>query len=424
MQRVGNVFRETGLVLAALARSTYRSLRGNKGLAAISIVFAFGLWIFVTDAENPTRTRVLPLDIPVQPVNVSSEVVVANDLAVVRVRVRVEEDVFESLTAGDFEATVDLEGLTIGEYTLPVEVRPLTTRGGLRVEDVLPEHIDVSLVALESKKVPVVISIEGEPAVGYTMGSPETKETEVTVSGPEGKIELVTKAVGTISVEGRTDSVDQAVRLEPRDARGNLVEKLTLDPPIAGVVIAIEQTTFSRPVTVSPIISGVPADGYNIVSVSSNPVTMTIKGTQASVREITTLSTQPVDVQGEESDVVKSVSLQLPPDVSVIGSPNVTVTILFEPAQGTVRFAVPATVRGLGDNLAVRGALPTVQVTLTGLLPNLLKLSPQDISVSLDISGKNAGTHKVKVDIILPAGLVVTARTAEPPEIELTLEKS
>jgi hypothetical protein len=28
------------------------------------------------------------------------------------------------------------------------------------------------------------------------------------------------------------------------------------------------------------------------------------------------------------------------------------------------------------------------------------------------------------VDIILPAGLVVTARTAEPPEVELTLEKS
>jgi YbbR domain-containing protein len=117
---------------------------------------------------------------------------------------------------------------------------------------------------------------------------------------------------------------------------------------------------------------------------------MTIKGTQASVREITTLSTQPVDVQGEESDVVKSVSLQLPPDVSVIGSPNVTVTIRIEPAQGTVRFAVPAAVRGLGENLAVRGALPTVQVTLTGMLPDLLKLRPQDISVSLDLSGKNA----------------------------------
>jgi len=64
-------------------------------------VLAFGLWIFVTDAENPTRTRVLPLDITAEPVNVASEVVVANDLAAVRVRIRVEEDVFDSLTAND-----------------------------------------------------------------------------------------------------------------------------------------------------------------------------------------------------------------------------------------------------------------------------------------------------------------------------------
>lgn len=423
MLQVGSAFRETGFVLAALARSTYRSLRGNKGLAAISVVLAFGLWIFVTDAENPTRTHVLPLDIQVEPVNVASEVVVANDLAFVRVRIRVEEAVFQSLTAGEFEATVDLEGLTIGDYKRQVEVSPLTTRGGLRVEDVLPEQIDVSLVARESKKVPVVINLEGEPAVGYTLGAPATGEMEVTVSGPREKVALVTQAIGTIDVGGRTESVDEDVRLEPRDDLGNLVEKLILDPRTMRVSFDIERTTFSRPVTVSPVIVGVPAKGYNIVSVSVTPVTVTISGAEESTREITSVDTQAISVDGEDSDVVKSVSLDLPTGISVSRSPNVTITIRIEPAQGAVRLVVPATVRGLGDSLAVRGALPTVQVTLTGMLPDLLRLRPKDIAASLDLSGKGAGTHKVKVDIILPADLVVTARTAEPSEIELTLEK-
>jgi len=62
--------------------------------------------------------------------------------------------------------------------------------------------LDVSLVALESKDVPVVVSIEGEPAEGYTLGAPDTGETEVTVSGPLDKIALVTQAAGTINVEG------------------------------------------------------------------------------------------------------------------------------------------------------------------------------------------------------------------------------
>ena len=424
MERTRAFFREAGHFFAAVIRPTFRSLRDNTGLAGLSVVLAFGLWIFVTDAENPTRTRVLPLDIPVEAVNVDPNVVVANDLDNVRVRISVEEDVFESLTSGDFEATVDLEGLTIGEYLLPVEVRRLTTRGGLRIEDVLPEEISVSLVAKESKQVPVLINVTGEAATGYTMGAPEPGETEVSVSGPAEKIALVTQAVGAIDVEGRTDSVDQAIRLEPRDDNGNLVEKLTLEPQLVNVVIEIEQTTFSRPVTVSPDVTGVPADGFNVVSASSNPATVVIRGDQASIREMTTISTQPVDVEGEEDDIVRSVSLQLPQGISVIGSPNVTVTVRIEAAEGTVRFGVPLTVKGLGIGMSVRDELPTVEVTLKGALPDLLELTSTDVVASVDLTGKDAGTHSVKIEITLPDGVETTATAAEPSEVIIVLEKS
>ena len=424
MQWTRAFFREAANFFAAVIRPTFRSLRDNKGLAVISVVMAFGVWIFVTAAENPTRTRVLPLDIPVEPINVASNVVVANDLDPVRVRISVEEDVFESLTSADFEAIVDLEGLTVGDYSWPVDVRRLNTRGGLRVEDVLPEEISVSLVAKESKQIPVLINVTGEPATGYTMGAPEPEEAEVTVSGPAEKINLVTQAVGSINVEGRTDSVDQAIRLEPRDDNGNLVEKLTLEPQLVNVVIEIEQTTFSRPVTVSPAVTGVPADGYNIVGASSNPATVVIRGDQASIREITTISTQPVDVAGEEDDVVKSVSLQLPQGISVVGSPSVTVTVRIEPAQGTVRFGVPLTARGLGPGLSVAGDLPTVEVTLKGALPDLLELTSSDVVAFVDLTGKDAGTHSAGVEIALPDGVETTATTAQPSEVIIVLEKS
>ena len=132
------------------------------------------------------------------------------------------------------------------------------------------------------------------------MGTPETDVGEVTVSGPAEKVAAVSQAVGSVSVEGLSEDVDQAVRLEPRDDLGNLVDKLILDPRIVTVKVAIEQTTFSRPVAVSPVVTGVPETGYNIVAVSSNPLTVTIRGEQASIREITTISTQPVSVDGED----------------------------------------------------------------------------------------------------------------------------
>ena len=425
MESIRGFFREAAHFFAVVVRPAYRSLRENTGLAGLSVVLAFGLWIFVTDAENPTRTRVLPVDIPVEAVNVDPNVVVANDLASVRVRVSVEENVFESLTSSDFEATVDLQGLAVGTYdALPVEVRRLTTRGGLRVEATLPEEISVVLVAREAKEIPVVINVTGDPAGGFEMSAPDSDESEVRVSGPAEKIALVTQAVGSIAVDGRTERVEQAVRLEPRDDEGNLVEKLTLDPLIVNVVIEIEQTIFSRPVAVSPAISGAPAAGYNITGFSSNPPTVTIRGEQASISEITTISTEIIDVTGETEDVVKTVSLHLPRGISVVGSPNVTVTVRIQAAQGTVRFGVPLGVRGVGTGLAIQGDLPSIQITLTGDLPDLLRLTSNDVTAYLDLTGKDAGTHTIDVEVSLPAGVEASSATADPSKVTVVLEMS
>ena len=49
-------------------RPVARSLRQNGGLAVLSVVLAFGLWIFVTNAENPEQTRVVPVDLAVRPI--------------------------------------------------------------------------------------------------------------------------------------------------------------------------------------------------------------------------------------------------------------------------------------------------------------------------------------------------------------------
>jgi YbbR domain-containing protein len=155
MDRILAAFRDVGAMLGALVAPVLRSFRQNSGLAVLSVVLAFGVWIVVSNAENPETTRVVPVDIPVEPVNVESDVAVDSLVpAVIQVRVRVEEDVLDTLTAADFEATVDLQGLNVGEFSLDVEVRPLTGRGGLRIEDVLPAATEVTIVQLALKVCP------------------------------------------------------------------------------------------------------------------------------------------------------------------------------------------------------------------------------------------------------------------------------
>ena len=422
MEPIVRVFEETVAIVLGLLRPAVKSVRENTGLAALSVVLAFGLWIFVTDTENPTNVRVVPEDIPVQAIHVPADVALADVLPPVRARVRVADNVFESLSAADFEATVDLQGLTVGTYDLAVQVRPLTSRGGLRVDDVLPQRITVRLSEQISKSVPVSIDTQGSPPSGYTTGSPQTKQTTTLVSGPQDKVDQVTQAVAVLNVNGRTEPVDQAVRLVPRDSRGFLVVGVELDPPLIDVSLDVQQQLFSRSLAVSADVTGTPADGYNVVAVSVNPASVTVRGLESFIQSALTIKTRPVDIQDSTGDEVRSVSLDVPADVSVIGGIKVvTVTVKIEPASGQAVFLVPVNPIGLGDGLSIRGALPSVQVTLRGTLPGLRDLTAADIVASVDIKDKDAGIYRVTVKVTAPADLQVLS--VSPVEVQLTLEK-
>ncbi len=408
------------MFITAVLRPAARSVRENSGLAVLSVVLAFGMWIFVTDAENPEQTRVLPVDLPVEPVNVPADVWVPEEVGTVRVRVRVEENVFESLTKDDFQATADLQGLAVGEYPLPpVEVRPLTGRGNLRVVDVLQDKVTVKLLQLLSKRAPVDVDINGSPPSDFSLGATEAETDSVVVSGPQEGVQAVTKVVASIDVEGRTESFESAVRLEPRDQLGHLVERVTVDPELIDVRIDVEQQSFSRALAVSPDLKGTPRQGYNLVGVTVEPAVVTVFGSQAFIEQAVAIATQPVDIDDASSDVIRTVSLDLPSGVTVRGSASVTVTVKISPSPGQLGFVVPVTVKGLGANVTISGVLPSVQVFVFGPLPDLLELNPNDITASVDLGGKDAGTHTVGVNASAPGGLEV--RSISPTEIVIQL---
>jgi YbbR domain-containing protein len=425
MGQLAEMLQDTVRFFVYSVRATYRSLRDNKGLAAVSIVLAFGIWIAVTEADNPTRTSLVPYDLVVEPINVPPSVAVVEPIGGaglhLRVRVAAGNDVFNSLRASDFQATVDLEGYTVGEYEkVPVHVRAFD--GNVRVESVVPETITVQLAQLTSKQVEVTPEVTGAPLSGYTMSPPELDDTSVTVSGPQADVDSVTQVVAAIDVTNISKSDDQAVRLVARDAQGTLVPGVHIDPPITNAHIDVQQQRFSRSMAVSATITGAPKEGYNVVSVSVTPATVTVRGDEAFIAGTASIPTKPLNIDGATDDVVKTVSLDLPSGAEVTGSAAVvTVTVKISPATGVYNFSVPVTARNLGDDVAVNGALPSVIVTLFGPLPQLQALSPNDIGASVDLDGDGEGVHTVKIDVIPPEGTGVTQ--TNPAEIDVTLVK-
>ncbi len=118
--------------------------------------------------------------------------------------------------------------------------------------------------------------------------------------------------------------------------------------------------------------------------------------------------------------MIRTVSLDLPVDVSVSGGTSVTVTVQIEPAQGRRTLGVTAVIVGLDPSLSVSGPLPLVSVVLLGELPDLQEIRPNDIAATINVTGLNVGTHTVSVSVSVPVEASVAS--ISPEEVEITLE--
>jgi YbbR domain-containing protein len=186
------------------------------------------------------------------------------------------------------------------------------------------------------------------------------------------------------------------------------------------VSVEISQTEFSRALVISPTVTGSPADGYNVVSVSAEPAVATVFGPQSFVGEAATIRTQPIDITDATEEVVRTVALDLPADVSVSGGTSVTVTVKIEPAEGRRTLGITVAAVGLDADLSISGALPLVEVVLLGELPTLQGLRPNDVAATINLSGLGAGTHEIMVAVSAPAGASVAE--VRPEKVSVTLE--
>jgi YbbR domain-containing protein len=416
---LGKLAEDLLAILRSLLGPIQASLRRNTGLALLSLALAFTLWIFITDTERDIRTGVLPFDAVVETVNVPPDVVVGVPISPLRLRIEVAEDEWESLTTVDFRATVDLFGQPQGTHELPVRAETLSGRGGLRIIQAIPDKVEVTLEPLFSKAVPVVVQTISEPPRGYEMEDPQPESDNVIVSGPEGLVSLVRDAVTKVDVTGQTSDFKGALTLRATDALGRSVERVVLEPEVMNVLVPIRPTQFSRVLLVSPTLQGTAAAGYNVVSVSLDPSVVTAVGPLETLSGLNVIRTAGVDITDATTNVVRQVSLEVPPGVSIVEGDEVRVTARVAQAQGQATFQVVLNAQNLSPDLRLATSLPILEVSLSGPVPLLSTISALDIVATLDLEDLMEGGHTVQPRVQVPSGLVMASLFPSPVQVVL-----
>jgi len=410
-----------GRVVALVFGRGFGSLRANIGLGLLSLALAVSLWAFVTEEENPTRTDFFPGAIPVETVNVPEGLALAalSDAAV-SVRVSAPEDTWNDLTIEDFRAVADLSTAKARENT--VTLRFESKRRRVDVLEVFPPRVTVTLEPVTTKVVPVTVKLIGTPPLGYATAPGRTTPEQVEVTGAESLVALVQEAVADVNVQGVRVPLEQTFPVVSRDGRGGDIEGVTLNPSTVEVVLPIVQREITQAYVVTPLLRGVPSDGFNITSISVEPAFVVITGTIEALQSLTVVATDEVDVDGAASDVVRAAKLQLAPGMTVSGSDTVTVRVSVSPAQGEITLGLTPTIEGLETGLRAELATTLVEVRVSGEIPVLRALSPTSLAAVVDASGLGEGQHALPVQVTVPQGVQVVG--VEPATVIVTLSKA
>jgi YbbR domain-containing protein len=341
-----------------------------------------------------------------------------------RLTLRAPQSVWDQLTASpdSVRAVLDLSSLKAGEHRVSpqvqIDARPV------RIVTVNPSTILLSLEPLVSRTFALQTTLSGQPAVGYQAGDLRLQPQEVVVSGPQSRVSDVTRVHVVVNVGDIRDSIDQDFEVEVLDQNNVAVDGITVTPGAVHVALPVLRQGGFRDMAVKVVVRGQVAPGYRLDSISVFPPVVTIYSSNAELVSALpgVVETQPVDLDAARSNLSLRVSLILPTGVSVVGQQTVLIQAGISPVQSSFTLTgQKVEIKGLPDQLVAEISPATVDVILSGPIPILDTLRPQDVQVTVDVTNLGPGSYQLTPTVqILTSSVDVESINPGAVEVVLT----
>ncbi len=376
-----------------------RWILNQLGLMLTAFAFAVIVWAVATSEQNPEREAVFAEAVPLEVLSPSSLVVSQMSVETVRVRVRAPQTSWDQLQRGNFHAIVDLRSFGVGRYEAPINVNVDDTRA--TVLSVEPSTLSVTIEPAKSRFIDAHAQVLDDAPLGYTFKPPTLSQTQVTVSGPASLVDQVTEVVADVFLRGARAPIERDAMLVARDAQGKDIKGVSISPTNIIVRITVEQRVGFKDVSIKTVLRGNVATGYWVSNIVVTPSTATVVGNADALAKVSGfVETAPIDVNGATADVGSRANLVLPDGVSVLNNEAINVRVSVTPILSGQTVRRKVTLIGLRTGLAATISPESVDVIISGPLPNLQTIPPEAAVVVLDATGLGAGIYPLKPRVL------------------------
>ena len=377
---------------------------------AISVLIAFGLWMYVITEVSPNSERTY-LDIPVK---MEGETLL-----------RERNLIITGMSSTNVDLTLsgnrsDLNELNSSNITLKADMTKIYDPGVHKIdyditypgnvasnafnrENQYPDSITVTVERLiRNKEIPVNIVYQGKAAEGYVVRRADAvlDNTHILVTGPESVVDQITQAVITVDLEGQTESISQNYRftLCNKDGEGVNSELITVNIEEVHMDLTIHRKKqVDLTVTVVPGGGATEEDVELTLSIDS----IQISGSDIALQQVgDTINLGTINLADYEA--ATEIVFTIPVYEGVTndsGETEVKVKLAFRGLMTREIVITEFLITGVPEGYEGKVITEKLTIKVRGRSELVSKLTAQDISARVDFTGEEPGDATVRVNI-------------------------
>jgi YbbR domain-containing protein len=256
---------------------------------------------------------------------------------------------------------------------------------------------------VQQKQIPVTPFTVGRPPAGYAAQAPHIYPPLISVTGPRTLVSQVARATVDLNLAGFTSTLDGTFSPSLLSAQGLPVSgatRLLINPAQVTVHVDIKSLSSFKPVPVLVELSGHPHSGFGVTGVAISPPEVTLQGSTARLRGLTSVSSVPVNLSNRKSSFSAAAALKLPKGVAA-SKRTVRVRISVQPVDSYTSVEVGITLTGVPLGLTAQAFPARVLVTVIGPATGVRDVARKMTAV-VNVAGFGAGRYSLTPSLSVP----------------------
>ena len=414
-------------------------ITNNLGLKILALLVSVGLWIIAININDPVSENTYTVNVSLQNAGVLSSAgkyfEVKDNSDRIKVVVRGTRTALSQFNQADIVATADLSKIT-EDNLVPIDLS--TTKQSDKIEGIRSDsqYVKLALEDVRRLQMPIEVKVLNDPQDGYILGSTQTSQNVVIISGPGSIINQVESAAVEIDVSGATTDVKISLPIHLYSKEDDIIDTTKVNMSVQ----EISTTASILQKAVVPLIAipqGTPTQGYVLNGIIEGlPTEITIAGKSNIVSKIPYIDiSESLDVNDIYQNTSYEININdyLPDGVSMVGNVgnngilDISVGVDKESERTIVLDPEAIQVIGVpeGYSATVSDLEDDVEVPVSGLKSLLdtvdeSKLVPV-INVDKYLSNNGLTIEKGHIDIPLDITLPDNVRLSREVKVRITV---